>query len=88
MTNGRKTTVRFLLTAAILTLILMLIPPMTAFADETKVYTVNSADFNITLSPNGDAEMLERWNVTFVKGSFSRFTKDIYIPDNQLEHFS
>ena len=85
MTTGKKTTVRFLLTAAVLMLMLTLLSPLTAFADEQKEYTVESADFRITLSTNGDAEITETWNVTFTKGSFSRFTKDIYNPDNELE---
>ena len=57
-----------------------------AFADE-KSYRTDSADFDITLSENGDATITERWTVTYTSGSFTRFYKDIFDPGNQLEYF-
>ena len=63
------------------------IAPIKAHAEE-KVYNVNYAEFDITLSETGTATVTEHWNVTYSSGNFTRFYKDIFIPGNQLEYFS
>ena len=40
---------------------------------EEKVYTVESADFDVFLNEDGSAEVTEKWNVNFKKGDFTRF---------------
>ncbi|MCR5121127.1 MAG: DUF2207 domain-containing protein [Ruminococcus sp.] len=63
----------------------MLSLPLYACASE-KEYRVDSAEFKIIVEDNGDISVGEIWKLTFEKGSFSRFSKDIYNPPNQLEY--
>lgn len=59
--------------------------PLSAGADD-KEYRVDKVEFRVLLEENGSAKIIESWTVTFEKGSFTRFSKDIYNPNNQLEY--
>ena len=59
--------------------------PLTAQAD-SKSYRTDEADFDIRFDRNGAATITESWTVTYTSGSFTRFSKDIYNPGNQLEY--
>ena len=85
MARTRKIRILHLITAAVLLITSCIILPLTAHADD-KEYHVDSADFEVTLSENGQACITENWEVTYTKGSFTHFYKDIYDPkDSQLE---
>ena len=76
MTRKIRHSMQFLFAAAVLLLAVM-ITPLNAFADD-KQYQINSADFTIELETNGDAVITEQWQVQYVRGSFTRFYKDIF----------
>ena len=76
----------FLIGAAAVLLLAVMITPLNASADD-KQYQINSADFTIELETNGDAVITEEWQVQYVRGSFTRFYKDIfYDSSSQLEY--
>lgn len=52
-----------------------------------KVYNINSADFNILINDDGSATITETWNVTYQKGEFTRFYKNILMSLPESEHF-
>ena len=85
MTNRRTAILRHMLAACCILLLTVLILPLTASADD-KQYSVDSAVFRISFADNGDASITEHWTVTYTKGSFTRFYKDIYNAFNQLEY--
>ncbi len=54
---------------------------------QAKDYTINNAYFYITLTSNGDANITEKWSVTYT-GDYSRFYKDIHNKGlNAIEKF-
>lgn len=59
--------------------------PLAVNADD-KEYNVQSAAFTIELKNDGTMEVHEKWQVEFVRGSFTQFYKDICSPSNQLEY--
>ena len=61
--------------------------PVTVNADN-KVYNVDNALFTLNIEPDGSAVVSEKWTVTFISGSFTRFCKDICSPANQLEYIA
>lgn len=52
-----------------------------------KIYTINSADFNILINDDGSATVTETWDVTYQKGEFTRFYKNILMSLPESEHF-
>lgn len=55
---------------------------------EDKEYTVDNASFEVFFDEdNGDATIVEEWDVNYIKGDFTRFYKDINRPLNQLEYY-
>lgn len=52
-----------------------------------KIYTINSADFNILINDDGSATVTETWDVTYQKGQFTRFYKNILMSLPESEHF-
>ncbi|WP_044974582.1 DUF2207 domain-containing protein [Ruminococcus sp. HUN007] len=74
------------LIALIMTVILMC-PVITVYADD-KEYSVDAADFDIKFGEDGTALVEEHWTVTYKKGNFTRFYKDVYNASNQLEYIS
>ncbi|MBP0987886.1 MAG: DUF2207 domain-containing protein, partial [Oscillospiraceae bacterium] len=85
MTKKQIKRIQHLFAAALLLLTVLMMQPLTAFADD-KQYQVDAADFNVSFTENGDACITEDWIVTYTRGSFTRFYKDIYNPNNQLEY--
>ena len=85
MTTRKTTLKRHIFSVFALLLLVMLMQPLTAFAAD-KEYRVDSADFRVSFANNGDANITEIWNVTYTKGSFTRFYKDIYNAFNKLEY--
>ncbi|MBQ5338692.1 MAG: hypothetical protein J6Z40_05950, partial [Oscillospiraceae bacterium] len=83
MTKKQIKRMQHLFAAALLLLTVLMMQPLTAFADD-KQYQVDAADFNVSFTENGDACITEDWIVTYTRGSFTRFYKDIYNPNNQL----
>jgi hypothetical protein len=59
---------------------------ITAFAED-KEYTIESAQFYIEINDDGSATVSEFWTVTYEKGSFSRFYKNIYTSVPKDENF-
>ena len=58
-------------------------------ASENKGYSIDNAEFNISFTEDGDAYVEEIWTVTFQRGEFSRFYKEIYKKNlNDLEKFT
>ena len=51
-----------------------------------KQYRIDSADFRVDLEKNGDAVITEHWTVTYEKGEFTHFYKDVYNAPNKLEY--
>ena len=66
--------------------ILCLLPCIRAVAEE-KSYSVDSAEFDVDIEENGDAHISETWTVTYSKGNFSRFYRDIYKDVKAVEKF-
>lgn len=83
--NKRKQAAGFLLLC--LCALACLLFSVKGYAD-SKEYRVDSADFYVELKENGNAVITERWEVSFLKGDFSRFYKDIYKNVTSLEQFS
>ncbi len=54
---------------------------------ESKKYNVDSVEFIVDYENDGDVCITERWNVSYIKGDFSRFYKDIYNPSRILGSF-
>lgn len=53
-----------------------------------KVYNINSADFNILINDDGSARITETWEVSYQKGEFSRFYKNILMDLPESESFN
>ncbi len=85
-TESRKRFGKYLFLIIFIMIFSIIALPLYARADE-KEYRVDSADFTVIVYENGDIAIGEIWKITFEKGSFSRFSKDIYNPPNQLEYF-
>lgn len=85
VSNGEKTMKR--MTEVLLITLIMLMNAVIYVNAADKVYYVDSADFYVKLEGNGDALIRETWKVTFEKGEFSRFYKDIYCDVTDLESF-
>ena len=85
MARTHKIRILHLITAAVLLITSCIILPLTAHADD-KEYHVEAADFKVSFDADGKAYVTEDWTVTYTKGSFTHFYKDIYNPkDSQLE---
>lgn len=56
--------------------------------NQGKIYTINSADFNIIINDDGSAKITETWDVTYQKGQFTRFYKNILTSLPESEYFS
>ena len=68
---------RPLLALALLALLLVLAHPRAARAD-TKQYSIPEASFEVWLANDGTAEVEETWKVSYTKGDFTRFYKEIF----------
>ena len=55
---------------------------------DTKKYTTESVDFDVFLTDDGNAEIIETWVVNYEKGEFTRFRKNIYMNLPDEEYFS
>ncbi|WP_455529268.1 hypothetical protein, partial [Ruminococcus sp.] len=81
----RTKSARLLAVLAALFIIAFTVCPLCAFADN-KSYSVDGAEFRVTLTQSGEAIIYEKWDVTYHSGEFSKFYKDIYNPNNALEY--
>ena len=52
-----------------------------------KEYNIESAEFNVYLDENCNADRKEKWNLNFKKGDFSRFKVSRLLNPNELEKF-
>lgn len=61
---------------AMLMVLVLVVPKPVSAASQS--YSIVSADFDITLSEDGDAIVTETWVLDFKSGDFTRFSKQIY----------
>lgn len=52
-----------------------------------KEYDIKQATFDIYLTEDGNAKITENWSISFTKGDFTRFYKDIYKNLPKVENF-
>ena len=67
----------FFILIAILCIVMM---PLGAFSvrAEEKEYSVPAADFEVEIKNDGTVHVTENWEVSYTRGDFTRFYKDIY----------
>ena len=76
-----------LLLTSLIFLIFILFNTFIIVNAEDKEYEIDNADFYIQLSKDGDALVTETWTITYKKGDFTRFYKEIYNDLPKLEKF-
>ena len=51
-------------------------------------YSFDKAEFMVQLNPDGSADVLEKWEVSYYNGSYTRFYKNIYLDLPKEERFT
>ena len=80
---NKKNIIRVLISAAI---VMMLMSAFALPAHADGRYVVNSADFYVELQPNGDARIVEKWNLDY-DATFHRFRHGYWTAPPTVQKF-